>query len=190
MKRTALLMALLLYSLTWFLSAALPAGRSAVSEGTNGSAIVLPAALVEIGESAFENTAAETVVIPSLVSTIRDRAFANNTRLTLVRIPESVSSIGDQTFRGSPHVKLQGAENSYAAIWAQAHNVAFVQTETFVSYVLKLANLFRKACILSLSFGFIRPATECWQRRRTKRRIISLRPQDRPELNPIDYKFP
>jgi hypothetical protein len=66
------------------------------------TAITIPAtingaAVVAIGEGAFQETQLTSVNIPASVTSIGDYAFAG-TQLTSVNIPNSVTSIGDGAF--------------------------------------------------------------------------------------------
>ena len=75
--------------------------------GTKLETAEIPAAVTEIGASAFENcTGLETVVYgePSSLETIGDRAFAN-TALTETVIPGKAASIGSQAFAGCDELK-------------------------------------------------------------------------------------
>lgn len=160
------------------------------SETDPGAVFVLPASLREIHESAFEGTAVETVVIPDLTEMIGNGAFAHIKTLRAVCIPESVQYIGDNTFAGSLNVIIKGVEDSYASSWARKHHVPFVQEEIVSSLLAKLGKLLQGGTFLVFSLGCVCPKTQFWQRRRTKNRERSMRPQDRPELYPINYRFP
>lgn len=154
------------------------------------SVFLLPASLKEIDESAFEGTAVETVVVPDSTEIIADRAFANISTLKTVYIPESVWYMGDYAFDETLNVTIKGAEDSYAAAWAQIHNVAFAQEEFVFTLLTKLGKLLQGGMFLTFSLGCICPKAQFWQRRKTKNRERSMRPQDRPELYPINYRFP
>ena len=65
--------------------------------GLTGKA-VLAENLFEIGEWAFEWSAAERIVIPEGVTKIGSRAFSGSVRATEIIIPETVTRIGDQAF--------------------------------------------------------------------------------------------
>lgn len=151
---------------------------------------VLPASLKEIHESAFEGTAVETVVVPDSTELIEDRAFAHISTLKTVCIPKTVQYIGDYAFAESLNATIKGAEDSYASSWAKMHNVAFVQDEAGLTLLAKLGNLLRGGMFLAFSLGCVCPRPQFWQRRKTKNRERSMRPQDRPELYPINYRFP
>ncbi|MBQ6927333.1 MAG: leucine-rich repeat domain-containing protein [Oscillospiraceae bacterium] len=148
----------------------------------------LPNSLVRIGDSAFEDTAVESVYLPAMTTVIGSRAFAANSALRAVFIPEAVLYIGERAFEGD-QLTIYGAKDSYAAAWAQSHNVAFVQEQTTLSWIDLIRKLLRENAFVLVSLGCLSPAVFP-QLKRTGRRERSMRPQDRPELYPIDYRFP
>lgn len=150
----------------------------------------LPASLLEIEEEAFMYTAEEEVILPSSISFIGDRAFAYNENLRIVHVPESVSYIGDHTFIGSDQLTIEGKINTYAFDWAQRHDVHFVQNPSGSAWVDHLRKLYSGSLILSISLCFMNPKVQLRQRKKTEYRERSERQQDRPELYPIEYKFP
>ncbi|MBQ9309161.1 MAG: leucine-rich repeat protein, partial [Clostridia bacterium] len=85
---------------------------------------VLPAALTEIDEEAFEGIAASVVKVPDKVKTIGSKAFANAVNLRQIQIPASVTSIAGDAFEGTS-VAIFGVENSYAHTWAVSHGFPF-----------------------------------------------------------------
>lgn len=58
-----------------------------------------------IGHGAFENSAVTSVTIPDSVTAILDRAFANCSQLTNISIPNSVKSIGFSAFEHCTSLK-------------------------------------------------------------------------------------
>ena len=86
--------------------------------------LTLPNNVVTIGESAYEGTNFEIVVIPDSCTSISSRAFADCTNLKTVVIPESVISIADSAFTGcSADMMFQTPVDSYADRYAQLHNI-------------------------------------------------------------------
>ncbi len=187
MKKKTLLSSFLLLT---FMSMFLIAPKEVKTVKDKASVFSLPAFLIEIGDSAFENTAAEAVIIPDSTVILGNRAFANNKVLRNVQIPNTVLFIGENAFAESIHVRIQGIENSYAKAWARVHNVPFVEEENAPRWFTKLKNVLLQGCFLSWSIGYICPELQYWQCRKRERREISMRPQDRTELYPINYKFP
>ena len=150
--------------------------------------MVLPASLVQIEESAFENTSVESVFLPPLTAIIGDRAFASNRMLTRVFVPKSVESIGNQAFEGK-RLTLIGEKGSYAYSWAQMHNVAFVEQESEASQGKPVRKLLNENVFLLFNLGYMVPELYV-QLKKKKSWSRSMRPQDRPELYPINYRFP
>lgn len=148
----------------------------------------LPASLVQIGDSAFEATAMESVYLPNMTTVIGSRAFAANRALRAVYIPETVLQIGEQAFEGD-QLTIYGEEDSYAAAWARSHNVPFLQEQSSLSWTHIIRKLLRENVFLLVSLGCLSPAVFP-QLKKAGKRERSMRPQDRPELYPIDYRFP
>lgn len=190
MRKMALLLALWFCFSVGFASKAMADRFDGKYETDDDAVFILPASLKEIHESAFEGTSVKMVVIPDSTETIGDRAFANIKTLWTVCIPESVRYIGDNAFAGSLNVIVKGAEDSYASYWAQKHHVPFVQEEIVSSLLAKLGKLLQGGAFLAFSLSCVCPKAQFWQRRKTKTRERSMRPQDRPELYPINYRFP
>ena len=88
-----------------------------------GSALVLPAGLRTIEESAFEGCAASHICIPEGAQTIGKRAFADCASLQLIIIPGTVKSIADDAFASSAHLTIQCPAGSYAADYAKKHGI-------------------------------------------------------------------
>ena len=151
---------------------------------------VLPASLEEIGASAFESTGAEKIIIPDSTDIIGDSAFAHNINLRFVLIPKSVTYIGDQAFEGISCLTIQGEENSYAIKWARDHNVNYIQTESALVHIMRLGKQLNVLFSVLYALADICLASRLWKRRIVVDVWRSMRPQDRPELYPINYRFP
>lgn len=89
---------------------------------------MLPASLTVIEENAFMSTAADAVTIQDAVISIGDYAFANIPTLQSVEIPQSVSFIADNAFRGSESATIYGVAGSYAELWTAEHGMLFAET--------------------------------------------------------------
>lgn len=87
---------------------------------------VLPKALKEIGEEAFENTDAAVVEIPDGVTSIGSEAFAYSADLRQITIPESVDSIAGNAFRGVSGLRIVGDRGSCAEDFARDAGILFV----------------------------------------------------------------
>lgn len=186
MKKTVLFT---IFSLI-FLWLVLPSSHFESQVEDFGAVFKLPASIVIVEDEAFEGTSVEKVILPEKLTDVRERAFADNRALTVICIPESVTFIADDAFDGNSNLIIQGLSDSYAAHWANEHNIAFAPTETLPLWIQKVGRLLRVSMIAVLRFNSIDPAAFLWRRRRNMNAERSMRPQDRPELHPIDYRFP
>lgn len=187
MKKLASLLALLIcISICCPLSSFL----SENGEGYGTGGFSMPAYLISIGDEAFESTAAESVVLADSLVRIGQRAFAESRRMKTIVIPESVAYIGDQAFAGIDGLTVQGVEDSYASQWAKAHGISFAAVDSVPSWVKVLEKLLGGGLFASLGYICVFPKIILWRRRRIPDVWRSMRPQDRPELYPIDYRFP
>ena len=165
-----------------------PYGEAFAESGSN--IYVLPSSLVVIEESAFDGTAARAVVLPTGFLKIEGNAFANVDSLTDVFIPRTTNYIANTAFPEMIDFVIHGEKGSYALEWAQEHSVRFdTEVDRTVPPINRL--LWGLQTVMSSLFG-------CIITPEMIRKIIpkaededkSWRPQDRPELNPIDYRFP
>jgi surface protein len=97
------------------------------------AALLLPAALTEIGEEAFAESPAVSVYLQDQVALIGERAFADCTALRAIRIPASVAEIADSAFAGcGSDLVIYGAEDSEALFFAWEHGFLFASEESGV----------------------------------------------------------
>ena len=88
-----------------------------------GTGLVLPKALTEIGEGAFEGIPARRVEVSENVKAIGSRAFAECENLREITIPASVEQIADDAFDGCSDIKVYGTTEEakrIAALYAEA----------------------------------------------------------------------
>lgn len=187
MKKATLLLALLFIIISNIYPASLLQKSMA---DTTEYAAVLPASLITIENEAFEGTAVKVVALSGRLVNIGDRAFADNPSLIKISIPQSVESIADNAFDGSVNLIIHGVADSYVASWADEHNITFAESENTLLWFQKLGKLLRESFIFSFGFNSFCSNAVLWRRRRTETVLRSMRPQDRPELYPINYKFP
>ena len=86
---------------------------------------VLPEALREIEEEAFEGGAFHCVRIGENVESIGSRAFADCGSLEYVIIPERTTYIAPDAFEGTSGLTIIGESGSYADQYAQAYGFSF-----------------------------------------------------------------
>lgn len=93
----------------------------------SSSAIMhLPSSLLEIEAEAFVGVPGQQVVIPAQTKVIGSSSFANCTELTIVQIPDSVTTIAVDAFSGSPMVIILCNENSAAHSYAEENGLLYV----------------------------------------------------------------
>lgn len=189
MRKIALVIVLCLLFSTWSVSASVTADIHEFAQKSD-AVFKLPASLKIIGEEAFEGVSAITIVLPGSTESIGTRAFADNSALRAVYIPESVRYIGNQAFEKSQNVVIRANEDSYAASWARLHDIVCVQEENAETWFTRLGKLMQGSFFLTLSLTCVVPGDQYWQRRKKAVFEVSMRPQDRPELYPINYRFP
>ncbi len=154
------------------------------------NSFVFPASLQSIDEEAFVGTAAETVIFPEGFSKIGDLAFAYARNLKNAYIPATTNNIGSDSFSHNANLTIHGVEKSIAYQWALENGFAFVNDDIWTK--AQASEGFQIESLLALFFIICPVDEECLKRflRDVYEYLRSMRPQDRPELNPIDYKFP
>ena len=187
MKKFALILALILLFSAYFLPV-FP--RWAQTESDSTPVFSLPMNLVLIEDEAFAETAVEVISFPKSLVEIGERAFAGTYALREISIPDSVQYIADRAFEGCHDIIIHSEIDSYAANWAREHNVTLVSTENGSLIIEKRGKLLTWEFLIIASFNCV--SQEVLLRLHTKRKNAdcSMRPQDRPELYPIEYRFP
>lgn len=150
---------------------------------------LFPSSLVYIEEEAFAGTAARAAVFSDGMLAIDVRAFWGATSLKDVYIPISTVFIADSAFSLRDGFTIHGVEGSYARFWAENHQTRFAADNIWTS-----GSVTRRFVLIQ------RPVYQDVQKLVYDKKLIgeeasknkgkSMRPQDRPELNPIDYRFP
>lgn len=154
------------------------------------SSFVLPSSLEIIEEDAFMGTAVKTIFFQEGLLSIGDYAFADSRDLTEVYIPTTVEYLGKNAFSSNKRMTIHGIIGSIAERWAKEHQVPFAPSNIWneVDDSRNIKNL------VSISNERILKAIDNESnnhlRGRTEDEGKSMRPQERPELNPIDYRFP
>ena len=151
---------------------------------------VLPLSLLKIEDGAFSDTVAENIVFPDGLISIGEDAFSGAWKLTVVYIPETTIYIADSAFTDTAHLEIHGIKGSYAEEWAKKQKIPFVE-ENIWKYILDNV---KTVSIQGLGIDFLYRTVSPERINkivpRAKNEDESKRPQDRPELNPIDYRFP
>lgn len=150
---------------------------------------VLPNKLVRIDKEAFAGTNTNVVILPYGVQSIGDKAFESNSSLTDIYIPSSTEYIAETAFFKDTKLIIHGLEGSYAEEYAKTHRIPFViddiWNQMFISgRTVSLLVIIDKSVYKILDKGILKTLPG------GRYHFISRRPQDRPELNVIDYRFP
>ena len=185
-KRTIALLAVLFIALLVFFGTAF----AEESADNRQATFVLPAALIEIEDEAFSGTAVETVIFPQGFQRIGDGAFKGARRLKGVYIPDTTEYIADSAFSRARGVMIHGIDDSYAKKWAKRHRIPFVVDDIWTKVVLSgwsptirivPVDLYIATIVLIVLFEIFKLGYY---------EVRSRRPQDRPDLYPIEYRFP
>ena len=100
------------------------AGHVQAAEG-EASVLLLPQALTRIGESAFEGSAAERILISENVIAIEKNAFANCRKLREIHIPPTVEKVDDCALQGCENVMVYGKKGTEAERFADTAGFEF-----------------------------------------------------------------
>lgn len=180
---SALLLAGFLFTLP-----SLSASAGVEHTGSGHAVFSFPAALQTIEEEAFASTAVRTVVFQTGLLRIDDRAFEEANHLENVYVPATTTHIGKSAFPRQTGLTLHGDKDSYIQVWARVHKIRFSTDK----YIPTGPN--RVKTIHSLLKVRFQPHETILKKEikiyRRQVPVFSMRPQDRPELNPIDYRFP
>ena len=170
----------------------LPSNFAYADQSTDSSRaiFVLPSSLLVVGEEAFSNTLAETAFFPEGFQQIQDKAFAGAQRLKDVYIPKSTQYIADSALPLTHAIRIHGVNNSFAKRWSAKHHIPFSADYIWRS-LLHNEEILNTLRLPNDSYVHtINPREVITVHNRRQYEDKSRRPQDRPELNPIDYKFP
>ncbi|MDE6251995.1 MAG: leucine-rich repeat protein [Lachnospiraceae bacterium] len=87
--------------------------------------------VVKIGEGLFkDNINIKNVIIEEGYTTIESEAFANCISMDRVVIPSTIASIADDAFSGCGDTVLVCTDNSFAAEYAEKHNIRYIYGDT------------------------------------------------------------
>ena len=183
--------ALLLLVLPLNVNAAMPSleiNNRLPARGETKEATVFPTQLYCIDDEAFAETSIEVAVFNNNLVFIGERIFRDASELTDVYIPKKTEHIGENAFPYGTMIHV--IDNSYAQEWAKRNDYEFIAEEPW--YATKsLAGVYLQHL---MSLGLILIPDDKKQNmilRRCKSVFQkSMRPQDRSELAPIDYRFP
>lgn len=186
MKRRliAMFLAIVLFSL-------IPFGEAVAGDyiPAQESKFLFPASLKEIEEEAFADTAVKIAYFEKGLQSLGDNVFAGAMFLTDIYIPASTEHIGAQAIPQNMHLRIHGERNSYASKWAKKYHVSFAPRNIWGTSSAD-TRIIRTEKTYIAGVRPLKPEKENRLHARRADEGKSKRPQERPELNPIDYKFP
>ena len=162
--------------------------RLLISDLSSTSTFILPQSLLLVGESAFEATPVETVIFSPGLLQIGNRAFANMENLSDVYLPSSVTSISDSAFLRNSNLTIHGVTGSYAQQWSDKNNLSFLADYDRAASSKGEEESHPEILEASVFYQYQDPDEKTLAG--TAETSFSMRPQDRPELHPINLRFP
>ena len=146
-----------------------------------------PLSLLLVEDEAFEGTSIDSAVFERGLIEIGNRAFASS-HLKHVYIPQSTNHIGTDAF---PHNSVvHGIKNSYAEVWAKEENYNFVRNDVWNTWTIPSQPCVAFGVLLFCILLLADLKKSHVIRKHTWALLRSMRPQDRIELYPINYRFP
>lgn len=147
-----------------------------------------PNSLKSIENEAFMETAIEVAVFERQLAHIGSYAFWNAQTLKAVYIPPSTVSIGKMAF--PMDVVIYGNESSFAQRWALDNNFIFILDDIWKIHSYNERWHVAQLIVLVFALASIDNNNLEYLRKRHIEFKKSMRPQDRIEMYPINYKFP
>ena len=151
---------------------------------------LFPSSLLWIEESAFEETAFCKLFFRDGLRGVGERAFSGMEQLDSAYIPPSTEYIADSAFARSGIKTIHGLDGSYAQRWAGLHYIRFEHADYWYTPTFDplTAIVLLSSSLTIFSFWTESKKSKIVQYLRSF--VVSMRPQDRPELHPVDYRFP
>ena len=162
------------------------AGSTQPPGSADKDVFAFPADLKIIEAEAFEGTSVGTVLFQPGLLEIGNDAFRNALHLSKAFIPVSVTYIADSAFPLEQNFGVYGVAGSYAHQWAARLGVPFTATDFWAENSGRKESKENSSGVTILQIPKMEGRIESLPYAKTK----SMRPQDRPELYPIDYRFP
>lgn len=179
--------------LAFFLLTLIPPGLANAQEDNTGPVAVyhLPAAIREIGDEAFAKTGVKAVVFRAGITHVGDKVFSGARFLTDIFIPATMEHLEDSFFPCNPRLTIHWLKNSNVADRVRERQIPFVQPNAENSTLISENATYNESRIPNnWRIRVLASEKQVNLRERGADEGKSLRPQDRPELNPIDYRFP
>lgn len=149
--------------------------------------VTFPVALRHVMDEAFAGTGIQIATFGDQLVSVGNQAFFNS-NLHDVYIPRNTHFFGEDAF--PTKTVIHGVKESDAETWALKNSYRFVYDDIWNNKApAETANdLFLIICLLTAIPFYDKRVFIL--RRYLNHFFISMRPQDRPELYPINYRFP
>ncbi len=133
---------------------------SLVARWSEPAKMVLPAAITTVENEAFYGVDTNVFVIPSGVTTIGSKAFANNPGLYSVFIYANNVTLAPDAFANCPNLTIYGHEDSQIHYYAVAKNIPFVPLTNGTSDWVPYSEMPVGATIVEEKWGYDHVTTE------------------------------
>lgn len=165
---------------------------SSQKENTEPAAVYhFPASLREIGDEAFSQTGVKAVILREGLAHVGEKVFAGSRFLTDIFIPASMGHLEDSSFPQDMGLTIHRLKESYVADWVRERQIPFAQSNTEYSTLISRNTLYNEErAFVDRHARLIVSDNQIKLHERDADEGKSMRPQERPELNPIDYRFP
>lgn len=153
----------------------------------NEQVAMFPRNLRIVEQEAFAGTSLNKIIFEYGLLKIESKAFSDIDTLREVFIPESTEYIGYQAF----YIKavLYGVHDSYVEEWASENCYRFI-VEDIWSHDSSTQRVSLELLWIFICFACPSDHNVVHIKRRIYEFVKSMRPQDRSELYPINYRFP
>jgi len=164
-----------------------PANAEDFSLISSGNVSHFPAALLEIGEEAFEGASLSAVILPEGLVSIGSRAFADNESLQTIVIQDSLQILESDAFSGSSSLTIIGDPGSVAEDWAREEGIPFIYRKLFFP-AMSSDGTWK----IVISLFFVSPVPDELREgiQKKLRNLRSLRRKDRPEMDVPEAAVP
>ena len=152
------------------------------------SVAIFPIRLQLLDDEALSGTSIEVAVFNKELAYIGPGLFKDADSLTDVYIPKNTKYIGEHAIPSGALIHV--VRNSYARKWAKDNGYQYIVDNIWHESVCPEGiRLYQLMLLFYIVIPIDAKKYELW-RRSAKLYVKSMRPQDRAELNPIDYRFP
>lgn len=179
--------------LAFFFLTLIPPGLASAQEDNTAPVAVyhLPAAIKVIEDEAFAKTGVKAVVFRAGIAHVGEKVFSGARFLTDIFFPASMKRLDDSFFPRNPGLTIHSLKNSNVADRVREQQIPFVQPNAEILTPISANAIYSESRIPNnWRIRLLASEKQVNLHERGADEGKSLRPQDRPELNPIDYRFP